>query len=266
MDRAADLVAAFVGGAQEGRSGNLNIVGDVLYLDGWWQASLRLADDAFIVRAEPPPEPSGVLDDLAGVLQEQGLSEIPGEHPLIQAVTYAELSLVGVAWTLWAPDAQRGEAALGGRAAPEPQPQDWEAAAVGAAAAAAPSEAAAMGDLSAEFAASLLGGMPTSVVLTVGLADAAVAGVEAAVPDCRVEARSFGEAIEACGVIVPHLVLVDASGEEGRRFLLEFRAEACGRHVPVAAITGGELPSGADTTLDPASPSDWAPVLQRMLP
>lgn len=261
MDR--DLVAAFIDGAGDGRAGNLNIVGDVLHLDGWWQAAVRLADDAFIVRAEPPPQPSDVIDRLGGVLRERGLVEIPGEHPLVQAVTYAELSLVGVQWAVWAPDPERAEAALGQRAAPESEARDWEP----GHAPMASSDAVAMGDLSAEFAASLLDGMPTSVVLGVGLDAGTVAGLEEALPDCRVEGRAFDQAVEACGVLVPHLVIVQASGQEGRQFLLEFRAEACGRHVPVAAVTDGALPKGADTTLDAdSSPADWAPTLERMLP
>lgn len=253
-----DLVRSFIDGARAGTAGGLLIEGDALLLDGWWQAAFRLADDAFLVRAEAPPVPTDLVDRLTGALHAAGLEEIPGEHKLVHAVTYAELSVVGVHWTLWAPDAPRGTAALGARAAPESMPQEW---------APSVSDDPALGDLSAEFARSLVDGMPVSVVLAVGLDDETVAGLVAAAPGCRVESRRLEEAVTACGRLVPHLVVVDASGDEGRRFLLEFRAEACGRHVPVAAVTEGDVPPGADTTLDPRrSPSSWREQLVRLLP
>lgn len=252
------LVDAFVDGVRRGQAGGLYVEGDVLHLEGMWQAVLRLDADAYLVRAEPPLGSAEVLDRLAAVLRERGLQPIPGDHPLVQAVAYTELSLSGIAWTVWARDAGEAERALAGRALPELEGSGW-----------APSvrDDPALGDLSEEFARGLRDGMPTSVVLAVGLDDETVAGLAAALPDCRIEPKSLDEAIAACGVVVPHLAIVDASTDRGRRVLLELRAEACGRHIPVVALTAEEVPLGADVALDPrTSPSDWQAQLVELLP
>lgn len=264
MDDAPTLIEAFLDGARTGLAPGLYVEGDVLYLDGWWQAAFRLAEDAFIVQAEPPPSPTDVVDLLAAGLERRGLQPIPGEHPLVQAVTYAELSVTGVEWTLWAAEAERGQQALVSRTDP-----DLAEGAGAAVSGSAPSAAdhPALGDLSEEFAQSMRDGMPQSVILAVGLGDKTVAELEELVPDCRVQGAGFDDAVAACGVTVPHLVIVDASTDHGRRFLLEFRAEACGRHVPVAAVTDADEVPGADTTLEPhVSPAAWRDQLAHLLP
>lgn len=258
MDEAAQLIESFLEGARRGLAPSLYIEGDVLHLDGWWQAAFRLTDDVYLVRADPPPSPSDVVDRLAAGLRRRGLQPIPGEHPLVQPVTYAELSLTGVEWTLWSVDAERGQQVLAARAAPDvgvggSAPSVWDHPAAG--------------DLSEDFAKSMRDGMPQSVILTVGLDEEAVADLEGVVPDCRVQAAGFDDAVAACGVTVPHLVVVDASTEYGRHFLLEFRAEACGRHVPVAAISDVDEVPGADVVLDPRrSPAAWGGEVERLLP
>lgn len=278
MDSDAELIEEFVAGARTGGTADLHVEGDALYLNAWWHTAFRLAPDAYLVRDDPPPVPTDVVDRLTRALRERGLAEIPGEHPLIEAVTYAELSVVGVDWAVWAPDARRAEEALGERAAPEDVPETVADPVPDPALAPAPGLGAPewapgvaddprMGDLSAQFARSLVGGMPPSVILAVGLGEETVAALRDAAPACRVEPRGFDDAVAACGALVPHVVVVDATGEEGRRFLLEFRAEACGRHVPVAAVTEEDLPRGADTVLDPRrSPSTWEGELVQLLP
>lgn len=264
MDDAPTLIESFLDGARTGLGPGLYVEGDVLYLDGWWQAAFRLAEDVFIVQAEPPPSPTDVIDLLAAGLERRGLQPIPGEHPLVQAVTYSELSVTGVEWTLWAAEAARGQQALASRT--DPDLAEGPGAAVSSSAPSAWDHPA-LGDLSDEFAKSMRDGMPESVILTVGLDDKAVADLEGVVPDCRVQGTGFGDAVAACGVTVPHLVIVDASTDRGRRFLLEFRAEACGRHVPVAAVTDADEVPGADTTLDPGvSPVAWRDRLVHLLP
>jgi hypothetical protein len=263
MDDVPSLIEAYLAGARQGVApGGLYVEGDVLYLDGWWQAAFRLATDAYLVQAEPPPSSTHAIELLQAGLARRGLQTIPGEHPLVHAVTYAELSLTGVEWTLWASDAERGQTALTHRTAPETAPDvGWSASA--------PSvwDHPAAGDVSADFAASLQAGMPPSVVLAVGLDPERVAELEAVVPDCRVQAADLGGAVAACGATVPHLVIADAATEDGRRFLLEFRAEACGRHVPVAAVADDAGVTGADVTLDAAvSPAAWGDQLRALLP
>lgn len=258
------LIESYLDGACSGRApGGLYVEGDVLCVDGWWQAACRLAEDVFIVRVASPPSSPHALELLTAGFERRGLQPVPGEHPLVQVVAYAELSLSGVEWTLWAVDPEKGQAALAARAAPE------VADAPSASAPSAPTvwDHPAAGDLSADFAASLQEGMPVSVVLAVGLDAQRVAELEAVVPDCRVQAADLAEAIAACGVTVPHLVIVDGTTDDGRRFLLEFRAEACGRHVPVVAVADAEGPLGADVTLDAATPpATWEDQLRRLLP
>jgi hypothetical protein len=256
----AELIEAFTAGARDGLAGGVSVQGDVLSLDGWWHAALRLDDEVCLVRAEEPPSPTDALERLAEALRRRGLAEVPGEHPLIQAVTYTELSTTGVAWTLWAADAARAHSALAQRTSVPATTAEG-----GMAPSAADHPAA--GDLSAAFAASLQDGFPTPVVLAVGLAEETVEALRAVVPKCRVETEALGAAVEACRASVPHVVVVDASSDDGRRFLLEFRAEACGRHRPGAAITEGELPKGADVTLDAGrTPLAWQSQLVELLP
>lgn len=262
MDTAQDLIEAFLDGARTGVAPGLYIEGQVLYLSGYWQAAFRLSDEACIVQAEPPPEPTDVIDRLEAALRRRGLQPIPGDHPLVQAVTYAELSIVAVAWTLWATDADTGQAALAQRTGSQPAPEVGESGS-------APSvwDHPALGDFSAEFAKSAADGLPAARILAVGLGAGVAAELEAVVGDCRVQAAGLDEAVAACAVTVPHLVIVDADTDDGLRFLLEYRAEACGRHTPVAAVTGGDAPTGADLTLDPRQPAaTWGEQLRAVLP
>lgn len=269
------LVAAFVDGARDGSVPGLQIEGDTLYLAGWWHAALRVAPDTFIVRDEQPPDPSPVFDLLAVALERAGLQPVDGgDDPLINAVTYVTADVSGLPWTLWAPDARRGAEAIAQRAGSETAPPP------GAASTFDPLGAGDVpdtpltenlpgnyGDISAEFARALLDGMPTPVVLAVGLPDDVVTDLEALLPSCRVESRTLDDAIATCGIMKPDLVVVDADEDRGRRFVLEFRAEACGRVVPVAAVTGDRLPSGADVGLDPRTgPIAWHDQLLELLP
>ncbi len=100
------------------------------------------------------------------------------------------------------------------------------------------------------------------------MADSQARQLEAAIPNCRFEAATFEETPpSACGTLLPALILVDASQQIGREFIMNLRAEACGRFIPVAALTRAELPLGADITLDPGSdPGSWVEALQALLP
>ncbi|HJV09416.1 MAG TPA: hypothetical protein VJ653_07030, partial [Acidimicrobiales bacterium] len=67
--------------------------------------------------------------------------------------------------------------------------------------------------------------------------------------------------------IIPTVVLVDATGQTGKEFMMELRAAACGRFLPVAAVTPERVvPLGADITLDPATPEAWIDPIRRLLP
>lgn len=267
-----ELVEAFVAGARAGSVPGLLVDGDLLYVEGWWHAALRIADDVFIVRAEAPPRSTLVLELLAASLKQAGLRPVPGgDNPLINPITFTTGDVSGLEWDLWAPSESLGAAAITQRAGGEPgSTSGFDLVGVFETAGRPLSEnlPGNQGDISAEFAESLMGdGTPAPVVLAVGLLDDHVSGLRDALPACKLESRSIEEAVSACGIIKPDLVVVDASTDRGRNFLLEFRAEACGRFVPVAAVTRDPVPPGADTTLEPAaSPAGWSGQLGPLLP
>ncbi|HVL99217.1 MAG TPA: hypothetical protein VM324_07995 [Egibacteraceae bacterium] len=270
-----ELVEAFVNGERDGSVPGLQIQGDVLYVGGWWHAALRVTPDVYVVRAEPPPKPVPVLELLAVALERSGLQAVDGgDNPLINAITYVTADVSGLEWTLWAPDAERGAAAIAHRAGSETAPASGQESDIGVFEGFdAPGEPLTenlpgnYGDISAEFARALLDGMPIPVVLAVGLGEDVVTDLEMLLPSCRIEHRSFDDAIATCGMLKPDLVLVDTAEDRGQRFVLEFRAEACGRVVPVAAVSVDDVPPGADVTLDPRTgPLAWQDQLVALLP
>lgn len=268
------LVEAFVGGARSGSVPGLQVTGDVLYVAGWWHAALRITDDVFIVRAEPPPEPVPVFDLLTVCLERSGLQAVEGgDNPLINAVTYVEADVSGLEWHLWATSAERGAEAIAQRVGTETAPPSGAPAGFDLQAWDTPGEALTenlpgnFGDISAQFAEAFLEGMPTPVVVTVGLPADVVTDLKALLPACRVEAQDMGEALSACGLLKPDLVLVDAHEDRGRHFILELRGEACGRSIPIVAVTRDPVPPGANVSLDStASPLDWHGQLVELLP
>jgi hypothetical protein len=255
-----DVIQAFVHhGARRAFGPTLHVEGDALFLEGWWHAALRISPDTFIVRNEEPPTPSVALGQLTDELAARALREVGEDLPLIQPVTYVELSLGSVSWTLWAPDLPSGEQALAARTGRESFLTETS-----------PAGAGATTDFSTELGgARRLAGLPPSVLLAVGLDQGRTEELQTALPDCSVEARAFQEITpDACGSLLPALVLVDATGSTGRDFIMELRASACGRFVPVAALTdGADVPLGAEEALDPTRPvTGWVETLRRLLP
>lgn len=268
------LVEAFVGGATSGSVPGLQVQGDVLYVSGWWHAALRVAPDTFIVRAETPPDPVPVSDLLTVVLEGVGLQVVEGgDNPLINPITYVTADVSGLLWDLWAPSAERGAEAIRRRAGSETAPASSATSGVDLDAWDTPGEPLTenlpgnYGDISGEFARALLDGMPTPVVVAVGLPDEVVTDLEALLPGCKVEAKGLDDALPACGILKPDLVLVDSAGRRGQRFILELRAEACGRVIPIAAVTDDPVPPGANVTLDARTgPLAWQEQLLELLP
>lgn len=253
-----EVVEAFASGAKEAFGPTLHVEGDVLYLGGWWHASVRVDHDAFILRRDDPPEPSSVLDEAARVFTERALQDV-GEHPLIEAVTYTEISVAGATWSLWAPDRAEAEAALARRAGAESVPRDWT-----------PDDAALPGDFNVELeGARRMAGLGGNVVLTVGLDPERVTQLKVALPEARFEARAFDEiAPHDCGEVHAGAIVVDATERRGREFIMELRAAACGRFLPVLALgKDADPPPGADVALGPdAPPTRWREELVRFLP
>lgn len=252
------MIRAFVGqGTRKAFGPTLHVEGDGLLLDGWWHTAFRVSPDTFAVRNEEPPGETSALEQVAGELSRRGLQQVGVDLPLIQPVTYAALSLGSVSWALWSSDLAAGERALAERAGAESffeesieddSPVDFEAELGGA---------------------RRVAGLPPSLVLTVGL-DAAVGDeLKTALSDCRFEERTFENlAPDACGSLIPSVILVEATEQAGREFVMELRASACGRFVPVVAVSeGGEVPLGADAALDPRDGTEtWVEPIRSLLP
>ena len=259
----AEVIDSFVNqGAKRAFGPALHVESDVLMLDGWWHCSLRMSDDAFIVRNEPPPRDSTVLEDVAAALTAKGLANVASDLPGITVLTMAKASLGYVSWNVWAADLAAGQAALAAAVTEESFFHNTEYYS--------PTAEPAEKDYSAELGgARKLAGLPPSVVLTVGLDHATVEGLQQALDDCRFVGKAFGEIEpDACGSIVPTVVLVDATEQRGRDFVMQLRAAACGRFLPVVAVTAdGGAPLGADTGVAAAQdPQDWVSPIRTLLP
>jgi hypothetical protein len=175
---------------------------------------------------------------------------------LLYAITYTEIALGLVKWQIWAADANAASAALAARAGADAFLGDY-------------TNEFKEADYSAEIGgARRTAGLPPSIVLTVGVDQEETRALQAHMSDCRFETRTFDTITpEMCGSIIPTVVLIDATGQTGKEFVMELRAAACGRFLPVAAVTPErQVPLGADIVLDPADPTGWVDPIRRLLP
>jgi len=257
-----EVVRAFVAdGARQGFGLTVNVERDALLLDGWWHAAFRITPEAFMVRTDEPPGGASTPSDLAAELTARGLVHVADDLPLTTALAYTQLQLsTGVTWALWATDLASGEAALAERVDPASSVQDSDLVPI--------VEMEQITDLSAELeGARRLAGLPESVIVAVGLSDAALRQLRPAIPECRFEAVPVAAGPTACGPLHPALLLVAADTQEAKEFIMEFRADACGRFLPVVALTNEELPLGADETLSPdLEPLQWVTPIRELLP
>lgn len=257
-----EVIQAFATtGTRKAFGPTLHVEGEVLMLDGWWHTALRVSPDTFIVRNEAPAGTSTVIEDLATVFAERGLTMVGEDLPLIQPIIYTAISFGASSWRMWATDLEAANAALTERLTRETVFAE-----------------AAPGDMGLEsslgFSAELggarrLGGFPPSVVLTVGVEQTRADELATALTDCRIEARTLEELPpDACGALIPNLIVVNATEQIGRDWAMEVRASACGRFLPVVALVReGGVPLGADTALDPDLPvSAWIEPLRQLLP
>ena len=254
-----EVIQAFVsGGARRGFSPTLHVEGDCLLYDGWWQACFRVAPNTFSLREDEPPGETTVLTDVAAALADLGLRRVDVSTDLLYAITYTEIALGLVPWSIWSTDDDTGRAALAGRAGHDTFLGDDE-----------PGSPVREADYSAELGgARRISGLPPSVVLTVGVEEARVTSLQDQLPESRVVARTFGEIEpEACGALVPNLVLVDATQRRGEEFAMQLRAAACGRFLPVVTVKPGGPVPGADAAVDPGgATAEWAETVRRLLP
>lgn len=253
------MLRAFVDeGARRAFGPSLHIEGDVLFYDGWWQASVRVSPRVFAVRYEDPPEDTRMLEQLADTLAARSLNDVGTDYPLVGVITYSEIALGPVGWSVWAPDADTAQADLhervgrdaflGDEVSPNPVEPDYSAELGGA---------------------RRLSGLPPSLVLALGIDPAQTAALAEVLTECRFESRPL-EAVtpDVCGSLLPTLMVVDATTQAGREFIMEMRAVACGRFVPVVAVTGeGGVPLGADIAVDPTTAAaTWAEPIRTLLP
>ena len=257
-----EVIRAFVdAGARQGFGDILHIERDALLLHGWWHAAFRVAADAFMVRTDEPPADASALAGLTAGLADRGLEQVGHDLPAMTALTYTELSLGGgVGWALWARSRASGEAALAARVGAESFLQDENLEG--------PLSTSSSHDLSADLEGGRrMLGLPPTVVVAVGLDPSRLSQLEVAMPECRFESVSLASGPGACGPLTPALVLVDAGQQTAREFIMELRADACGRFIPVVALTPDEVPLGADIALDPdQDPLTWVEPLRRLLP
>lgn len=254
-----EVIAAFVHqGARTAFGPSLHLEGDCLFFDGWWQACFRIAPTAFAVRNEDAPRETDVRRILSTELSALGLRPVDTNPALLYTITYTEIALGLVQWEVWAADAAAADAAIRQRAGADAFLGDY-----------ATEEPFKEADYTAELGgARRTAGLPPSIILTVGVDEDRARALQAHLSDCRFETRTFDTiAPEMCGSLIPTVVLVDAREQVGRDFTMELRAAACGRFLPVAAVTADKaLPLGADVALDPADPSSWVEPIRRLLP
>ncbi len=254
-----EVIAAFLhDGARTAFGPSTHLEGDCLFLDGWWQICFRVSPDVFSVRRDAPPRDTDIVDQVTLELSVSGMQPVATNPPLLYAITYTEIALGIVQWEVWAADAKTAEAAISARAGADAFLGDY-----------ATDEPFKEPDYTAEMGgARRNAGLPPSIVLTIGVDEDRTRALEGNLPDCRFITRDFDSITpEMCGGIIPTVVLIDASGPTGKEFVMELRAVACGRFLPVAAVTSdAQVPLGADIALDPTNTDTWVDPIRRLLP
>lgn len=255
-----EVVEAFVNESAERAFGEtLHVEGPVLILDGFWHILLRVDDDTFIHRAEETPSGSHVPGMINEVLAARGLSHVATDLPGLTVLTMEKASLGYVPWDVWARDLVQGSAAVEKAVKTESfletdtrTDPEYDA------------------DYTNEYhGARRLAGLPTSLVLTVGVADDDMAKLGVALEDCHFITRKLGDIdAQECCSLIPTLVLVNASDQHGREFAMQVREAACGRVIPLVALTAdGSIPLGADSAvLAGSDPTSWVAPIRALLP
>ena len=254
-----EVIAAFVhDGARTAFGPTSHLEGDCLFLDGWWQVCFRVSPEVFAIRNEPPPRESELREQIALELSVMGMKPVASNPDLLYAITYTEIALAIVQWEVWAVDAETAHRVISARAGLDAFLGDY-----------ATDEPFKEPDYTAEFGgARRSAGLPPSIVLTIGVDDDKTRALQGHLLECHFISKTFDTIEpEMCGAIIPTVVLIDATEKTGKEFVMELRAVACGRFLPVAAVTSDrQVPLGADIALDPADPDTWVDPIRRLLP
>lgn len=254
----AEVIEAFLEQASGTAFGpSLHVESCTLKLDGWWAVAFRVTDRTVLLRDEEAPAGSRAVAEVAAALTARGLVPVGTDLPAITLLTYTNLDLGYAPWVVWSTDLATGEGDLHAKATEETFLEDsW-------------ATGPAVEPDSADLArgARRLAGVPSRVVLAVGVREGWTAPLRDSLEDCRFESREFGD-IEPgdCGTLLPTLILVDATGPAGAAFLIDLQAHPAGG-APVVAITpDGEMRPGVDATLGSADPPDaWAGLIRELL-
>lgn len=254
-----EAINAFVvEGAERAFGESVHIEDGVLILDGWWHLCLRVTNDTFLVRAEEPRRETAVMDAIRAALAGRGLAHVATDLPGITVLTMSRASLGFVSWEVWAPDLPTAESALAAAVNEDSflQHGDYY-------------EGVTERDYSDELrGARRLSGLASSLVLTVGVGTDQLSRLESSLDDCTFITKAFGEIEpDVCGSLVPTLILVDATEQHGKEFVMRLRS-ACSRMLPVVAVTpGAETPLGADAAVDATEDAAaWATPIRTLLP
>ena len=254
------LIDAFVNGtSQGGFAETIHVEGDVLILDGYWHFLMRVGGETFILRNEETPIESKVLEQTARVLRDRGLQHVASDLPGLTVLTMNKASLGYVDWDVWAPDLPTGEADVARAVTDDTTFAQTEY-----------YNPMAETDYTAELhGARRLAQLPTWVILSVGVNQEPLEKLEAALGDCVFVQKRFGEIEpDQCGSLVPTLILVEATDQVGREFVMQLRAASCSRILPLVAVTSdGTPPVGADAAVGAGEdPAAWVPPIRSLLP
>ena len=256
----SELIDAFIDrGSKQAFAETLHIEGDVILLDGYWHVCLRVSPNTFLVRAEEPPMETTVIEDLATALKSRHKSHVASDLPGITVLTMEKASLGYVEWDVWADDLAQGKADVDKAVTTDTELVHGDY-----------YEIQTETDYTAELhGARRLAGLPTSVILSIGVGTDRLDSLGEVLDDCVFVPKRFGEIdADQCGSLVPTLILVEASEQVGREFVMQLRAASCSRVLPLIAVTpGGEVAMGADAAVDgEADPHTWAPRIRNLLP
>lgn len=250
------LIDAFVGRtSQGGFAETIHVEGDVLLLDGYWHFLMRVGGSTFILRSDEPPLETKVIQQAAQVLRDRGLQHVASDPPGLTVLTMNKASLGYVDWHVWAPDLETGMADVAHAVTDDSEftPSEWTET-----------------DYTAELhGARRLAGLPTSVILSIGVAPEPLDILGETLGDCVFVQKKFGEIEpDQCGSLVPTLILVEASEQIGREYVMHLRAASCSRILPLVAVTpDGVPPLGADAAVGAGEdPRSWAPSIRSLLP